>query len=160
MYMENYTSLISEAFESGKPVVLNNSDLVHARVLIRELLRRATCEVKILCHRLAREVYGNEEVCRALEDAYRDHPKLNCKVYIRNSEPDFSSFLSILLSHRVQINTGVDIESQQGDVIIVDARNGREEIDCKKRTALAHINDTEWATEMEHKLSRIESRFA
>lgn len=158
--MENYTDLISEALESGKPIVLNNSDIVHARVLIRELLKRATSEVKILCHRLAREVYGSEEVCQALEAAYSAHPELNCKVFIRNNEPDFSSFLSILLSHRVRVHTGVGIEEEQGDVIIVDDLYGREEIDSEKRTAMAHFYDTKWADKMTQKLSRIEETLA
>lgn len=133
---------IDDALMSKKQKELPNTDRTHAKILAMKLLRRAEKEVIIFCHRLAQDVYGSEEVCEALDEAYQNNPDLNVQVYIRESAPEYSPFVDTLLVKGVRIHTNV--HSKKGDILLVDG-NGREEKSEKERKGQAYFNNQEWA---------------
>ena len=135
---------IDDALKSNECSVMKNPDRAHAKVLIMKLLENAREEVIIFCHRLARDVYGSEEVCDALIKAYQNHPSLNVKVYIRDDAPDFSPFVSILLNKGVRIQCGVNTEHESiGNVILTDGESGYITLHENTFDGQVYFNDVE-----------------
>lgn len=151
--INKYMCEIDRALQSKECIVFSNTDREHAKDLVMKLLRSAQHEVIIFCHRLARDVYGSVEVCEALDEAYRNNPDLKLKVYIRDIAPDYSPFVNSLLNKGVRIRR--NIRSQEGDILLVDGMNGREETSETTRKAKAHINDRGWAEKAKQKLEAL-----
>lgn len=134
----------------GVTNVMSNNDVEHARILTRNLIRSATSEIVILCHRLAWQVYGCDDIADALREAYAKNPNLKCHVFIRNEVPDYTSFYAVLMAHGVRLVQGY--ESSLPDVLIVDRTNGREETNAEEKEGTAHFHDAAWAEDKVNKL--------
>lgn len=134
----------------GVTNVMSNNDVEHARILTRNLIQSAESEIVILCHRLAWQVYGCDDIADALREAYAKNPNLKCHVYIRNEVPDYTPFYAVLMSHGVRLTQGY--ESSLPDVMIVDRMNGREETNAEKKEGKAHFHDAAWAVAKVSKL--------
>ena len=151
--LPGYAGLVDYAISCGETSIsLENKDRDHARELIRQLINNARESIVILCHRLARDVYGSREVTAALVNAYKNNPDLKCTVYLRDY-PQITPFLMHLAKHGVLPKT-LKKEIELGDILIVDGENGREECDPIRRTAKGIIRNREWGDEALHKLEQ------
>lgn len=149
-------SKIDDALKSNESREFENKDRDHAKALVMKLLGSARHEVIIFCHRLAQDVYGSEEVCNALNEAYRNNPNLKVQVYIRDEVPEFSPFVSTLIDRGVRIHSNIKNE-ETGDILLVDGQSGREEKSEKEREGRAYIHNDVWAKKARKKLHDLTS---
>lgn len=152
--MSDYAGLVAYALASGEESIsLENKDRDHARALISQIIGSARESITILCHRLARDVYGSREVASALIKAYLNNPNLRCKVYLRE-KPQITPFLMILANHGV-LPVTLDKEVKMGDILVVDGESGREESDPESRIATGIIRNKAWAAQALQKLEDV-----
>lgn len=152
--LEEYANILDEELDTNKgPMALNNDSRSHAKILIQKIIERAKKKIVILCHRLAREIYGSEEVVNALKKAYANNKDLEVIVCVRNDVPDLTPFVSTLLRHNADIR--LKVKTNLPDVIVVDGMNGRVEIDPIVRKGLCLIHNEEKSRELERKIEAL-----
>lgn len=130
--LKDYDNDIQAALEGKFELHIDNDDREHALVVVKNLIASAKSEIILLCHKLSKEIYNNEEVIKALKAAYRHNPALKCIAMVRRAAPDDSSFLNILLQHGAGIYCEVDKNEKAkkiNDAIIIDRRAARLETD-------------------------------
>lgn len=84
-------------------ISMTNPDNSHAKEAIQEMLKSAEKNVYILCHELGSSIYEDYDTITALQTAYKRHPRLDVKVYLRKNIPKDSIFLATLISYGAKI---------------------------------------------------------
>ena len=123
---ELYAAQVDHALRDGAcEFKIDSSN--YAIILISKLIEKAEKEIIIRSHRLAREIYGDDMMINALKKAYKLHPDLKCSVYLRDTAPDLTPFVSTLLDHDAKIETDYKSDDESNEIVMVDGRNGRVE---------------------------------
>lgn len=142
--LQDYANDIRAALEDQFELDLKNDSRKHALIVMRDFIASARDEIILLCHKLSKEIYDDDEVVKALDLAYSRNRNLKCIAMVREKLPDDSAFLSVLIRNGAGIYCGIGnnkttSEHHSGvaiqDAIVVDRRAARIETDAQKRHA-------------------------
>lgn len=132
-----YRNSFRKMIENDAPEIIGNISSEHAVIIIQELIRSAKRDVRIICHKLSSDIYGNEETQNAINEALGRGVEFH--VAIKNAVPEACE--RILKASNHEIRRVHPNFMNVPDFCVVDGKRWRIETNPEKREAKVCAND-------------------
>lgn len=147
-----YREMFVKMINSDSTEIIDNSSRDHAKIIIQELVKHASCSIYMQCSNLAACVYEDKETIEIFKDAIDRGVKVTIAVRESDNKIDARDFYEFI-EQKQKSNNNVTIMKQKSvyksDFCVTDSKRFRLEKDNEQATAYVCANCKEIASLLE-----------